>query len=68
MDEVRALPQKLATCLEGAAAVEALAERHHDKPFFLYLGRHVGLPVCLEGALKLKEIAYIPDRRTRRAR
>src|SRR3712207_7462446 len=27
---------------------------------FLYLGRHVGLPVCLEGALKLKEISYIP--------
>ena len=28
--------------------------------FFLYLGRHVGLPVCLEGALKLKEISYVP--------
>ena len=28
--------------------------------FFLYLGRHIGLPVCLEGALKLKEISYIP--------
>src|SRR6185369_8033651 len=26
--------------------------------FFLYLGRHIGLPVCLEGALKLKEISY----------
>ena len=37
-----------------------IAERHHDKPFFFYLGRHVGLPVCLEGALKLKEIGYIP--------
>ena len=30
-----------------------------DKDFFLYLGRHVGLPVGLEGALKLKEISYI---------
>ena len=30
-----------------------------DKPFFLYLGRHIGLPVALEGALKLKEISYI---------
>ena len=30
------------------------------KGFFLYLGRHIGLPVCLEGALKLKEISYIP--------
>ena len=33
--------------------------RHWDKEFFLYLGRHVGLPVALEGALKLKEISYI---------
>ena len=33
---------------------------HSDQHFFLYLGRHIGLPVCLEGALKLKEISYIP--------
>ena len=38
----------------------AIAERHADKPYFFYVGRHVGLPVCLEGALKLKEISYIP--------
>ncbi len=38
--------------------VERVAARHHDKDFFLYLGRHVGLAVCLEGALKLKEISY----------
>src|SRR5205085_4412931 len=36
-----------------------VAERHYAKQFFLYLGRHVGLPVGLEGALKLKEISYI---------
>jgi glucosamine--fructose-6-phosphate aminotransferase (isomerizing) len=60
IDEVRALPQKLTACLEGAAEVAALAERHHDKPFFLYLGRSAGVPVCLEGALKLREISYIP--------
>ena len=35
------------------------AERHWQADFFLYLGRHVGLPVALEGALKLKEISYI---------
>jgi glucosamine--fructose-6-phosphate aminotransferase (isomerizing) len=39
--------------------VERVAARHYDKDFFLYLGRHVGLAVCLEGALKLKEISYI---------
>ena len=38
------------------------------KPFFLFLGRHVGLPVALEGALKLKEIRYIPTEAIRRAR
>jgi glucosamine--fructose-6-phosphate aminotransferase (isomerizing) len=31
-----------------------------EKEFFLYIGRHLGMPVCLEGALKLKEISYIP--------
>ena len=36
------------------------ASRYADRPFFLYLGRHVGVPVCFEGALKLKEISYIP--------
>ena len=32
----------------------------HQGRFFLYLGRNIGLPVCLEGALKMKEISYIP--------
>ncbi|HYO97069.1 MAG TPA: SIS domain-containing protein, partial [Polyangiaceae bacterium] len=32
--------------------------QHGDKGFFLYLGRHIGLPVALEGALKLKEVSY----------
>src|SRR4029453_6249461 len=40
------------------AAVKHAAEQHHAKEFFLYLGRHVGLAVGLEGALKLKEISY----------
>ena len=40
--------------------VRAIARRHADRRFFLYLGRNIGLPVCLEGALKLKEISYIP--------
>ena len=39
-------------------AVDRTAERHHTSDFFLYLGRHVGLAVSLEGALKLKEISY----------
>jgi glucosamine--fructose-6-phosphate aminotransferase (isomerizing) len=40
--------------------VTDIAERWSSAGFFLYLGRHIGLPICLEGALKLKEISYIP--------
>jgi glutamine---fructose-6-phosphate transaminase (isomerizing) len=58
--EVDALPQKIAAYLDGDHPIEEIAQRHYRKPFFLYLGRHMGLPVCLEGALKLKEISYIP--------
>jgi glutamine---fructose-6-phosphate transaminase (isomerizing) len=39
--------------------VAAIADEWWKSDFFLYLGRHVGLPVALEGALKLKEISYI---------
>jgi glucosamine--fructose-6-phosphate aminotransferase (isomerizing) len=41
------------------AQVRSVAERYWEREFFLYIGRHVGLPVALEGALKLKEISYI---------
>jgi glucosamine--fructose-6-phosphate aminotransferase (isomerizing) len=58
--EVEALPRKIAAYLDGDHPIEEIAQRHHRKPFFLYLGRHIGLPICLEGALKLKEISYIP--------
>jgi glutamine---fructose-6-phosphate transaminase (isomerizing) len=60
LDEVHELPNRMATFLDGQHPIEEIAERYYDRPFFLYLGRHIGLPVCLEGALKLKEIAYVP--------
>jgi glucosamine--fructose-6-phosphate aminotransferase (isomerizing) len=60
LDEVYDLPVKVQQFLDGSHPIEEIAQRHFDKPFFLYLGRHIGLPVCLEGALKLKEISYIP--------
>ena len=60
LDELYALPTKMTAFLEGNHPIEEIAERFHEKPFFLYLGRHIGLPVALEGALKLKEISYIP--------
>jgi glutamine---fructose-6-phosphate transaminase (isomerizing) len=59
--EMKSLPSKieatLASCEDG---VREVAAAYSDREFFLYLGRHIGLPVCLEGALKLKEISYIP--------
>jgi glucosamine--fructose-6-phosphate aminotransferase (isomerizing) len=60
LGEVASLPDKIATYLDGDHPIEEIAQRHHAAPFFLYLGRHIGLPVSLEGALKLKEISYIP--------
>jgi len=60
LDELYALPTKMTAFLEGHHPIEEIAERHYEKPFYLYLGRHIGLPVALEGALKLKEISYIP--------
>jgi glutamine---fructose-6-phosphate transaminase (isomerizing) len=60
LDELYRLPVRMQQFLDGSHPIEEIAQRHFDKPFFLYLGRHIGLPVCLEGALKLKEISYIP--------
>ena len=60
LGEVQSLPSKIGAYLDGDHPIEEIAQRHYQKPFFLYLGRHIGLPVCLEGALKLKEISYIP--------
>ena len=60
LDELYRLPEKIQAFLDGDHPINEIAQRHFDKPFFLYLGRHIGLPVALEGALKLKEISYIP--------
>jgi glucosamine--fructose-6-phosphate aminotransferase (isomerizing) len=60
VSELKRLPHcitELMSSLDGH--VEELADRYWRSEFFLYLGRHVGLPVALEGALKLKEISYI---------
>jgi glucosamine--fructose-6-phosphate aminotransferase (isomerizing) len=60
LEELFDLPEKMERFLDGDHPIEEIAQRHYNKPFFLYLGRHIGLPVALEGALKLKEISYIP--------
>src|SRR5215212_1498829 len=59
--ELRQVPHLMTELLERVdESVRTIAEHWKDSDFFLYLGRHVGLPVALEGALKLKEISYIP--------
>jgi glucosamine--fructose-6-phosphate aminotransferase (isomerizing) len=60
VNAVYGLPAKIRHFLEGDHPIDEIARRFHDRPFFLYLGRNIGLPVALEGALKLKEISYIP--------
>ena len=60
LDRVHELPDKITEFLEGDHPIDDIAQRLYEKQFFLYLGRHIGLPVALEGALKLKEISYIP--------
>jgi glucosamine--fructose-6-phosphate aminotransferase (isomerizing) len=59
--ELKSLPSKLQESIVATEGpVKAIAEAEQDQRFFMYIGRHIGLAVCLEGALKLKEIAYIP--------
>ncbi len=60
ISELKRLPHLIAELLERAIRDgERIAGESYEADFFLYLGRHVGLPVALEGALKLKEISYI---------
>jgi glutamine---fructose-6-phosphate transaminase (isomerizing) len=59
--ELRELPHLIDRMVEEVdEPVREIAEHWKDAGFFLYLGRHVGLSICLEGALKLKEVSYIP--------
>jgi glucosamine--fructose-6-phosphate aminotransferase (isomerizing) len=59
--DLERLPELVATVIEGSdERATAIAEHWQGAGFFLYLGRHVGLPVALEGALKLKEVSYVP--------
>ncbi len=59
VDELRAVSGKLRTVLEAGPQIRELARNMSDTRSVLFLGRHVGYPVALEGALKLKELAYI---------
>lgn len=57
--ELEAMPDVVARVLATIKPVAALAYQFAQSPTVLFLGRHVGYPVALEGALKLKELAYM---------
>jgi len=59
LDELRAMPDKIQQVLDRADRVREIARWMADTQSVLFLGRHVGFPVAMEGALKLKELAYI---------
>ncbi|PRZ18460.1 glutamine--fructose-6-phosphate transaminase (isomerizing) [Nesterenkonia sandarakina] len=57
--DLHKIPAKIQEVLDGADDIRQLARDMAQAPSVLFLGRHVGYPVAMEGALKLKEIAYI---------
>jgi glutamine---fructose-6-phosphate transaminase (isomerizing) len=59
VNEISLMPDKIQQVLDRAEEVYELARELVDSRSVLFLGRHAGYPVALEGALKLKELAYI---------
>lgn len=60
LEELQTIPEKVQSVLDNdKEQVLELARRNQDVGSVLFLGRHVGFPVAMEGALKLKELAYI---------
>ena len=59
VDELQQMPDKIQHVLDNEGQVKQLGQEMADAKSVLFLGRHVGFPVALEGALKLKEVAYL---------
>ena len=60
MDELKKIPARQKEILKNQSEISKLARRYSHFGSFLYLGRSINFPSALEGALKLKEISYIP--------
>ncbi|MDP6685386.1 MAG: glutamine--fructose-6-phosphate transaminase (isomerizing) [Candidatus Omnitrophota bacterium] len=58
--ELKGVPEKLQRLLDEKKIIQRFAAKHLHHGSFLYLGRNLNYPTALEGALKLKEISYIP--------
>ena len=59
LDQLESMPAHIQSVLDQDERIYELAREHVDARSVLFLGRHAGYPVALEGALKLKEIAYL---------
>ncbi|MFP5334277.1 MAG: glutamine--fructose-6-phosphate transaminase (isomerizing) [Actinomycetes bacterium] len=59
LGQLQLMPEKIQKVLDGLDHVRQIARWMADTQSVLFLGRHVGFPVAMEGALKLKELAYI---------
>jgi len=59
IEQLSALPAKVEQVLETVEPLRELTRKFKDAESVLFLGRHVGYPTALEGALKLKELAYM---------
>jgi glucosamine--fructose-6-phosphate aminotransferase (isomerizing) len=59
IDELEAIPDKIASILKQTDKIKAIAEKHANAEGMLFMGRQANYPVAMEGALKMKEISYI---------
>jgi glutamine---fructose-6-phosphate transaminase (isomerizing) len=59
LERLQQIPAALEEVLGLDAEITALAERYTDVDYTMFIGRHSGLPIAMEGALKLKEISYL---------
>jgi glucosamine--fructose-6-phosphate aminotransferase (isomerizing) len=59
LDDLERMPEHITSVLAADETIYDLARQHVEARTVLFLGRHAGYPVALEGALKLKEIAYL---------
>ena len=58
LEDLRSVPGAIQQVLDAEAQIKGVAERYADSDAFFFIGRQLGYPVSLEGALKLKEISY----------
>ncbi len=59
IDELEAIPDKIATILQQADHIKTIANKYANAEGMLFMGRQINYPVAMEGALKMKEISYI---------